>query len=664
MENIRGANRPCSEQETNFLTVLTECVVRDVAKIVEVDLSRDLLTINKRVASEGVSFLSKTLPNLAKALEKGLETGTFTSPTSFARKRYGRVATALPAFLLGLLNRVFDEKSGDLLQKADPASVWGVRQICYLVYKYQLPFTEEQNSEACSGVVLTDASLPEYAHFKKMTHGRRGLLLWEARKLMLNLFSGFDILDIIPRNGAGASNSPLVNRQSDKYEFVRALPDDTERCYPLRDYFSPSLACGRGQGRNALYLSAAGKASTDLPYFRGSRSRCDRITHIVPVPKDIRGPRIIGKENPELQALQQGQRMALQNLCETHPLTRGHINFSDQGVNARLALQASIDQKMATLDMKDASDRVSVGLVQALFPSDIFEALMATRSTHALVPVNGTKILIRLKKFSPMGSGVCFPVESIVFWALSVAALIVCGVSRADALRNVYVYGDDTIVPTAYATQVIKLLTQMHLRYNKGKCYIAGNFRESCGTDAFKGVVVTPLRLKKRLPTQISDAESIVSWVSIANAFALKNMWATYYHIKHHIEAIPKLGRLPYVRANTGCLGWFVEPAEVDKRWRTERISKKAKRIWAASASGEPCSTHQRWAEVIDRERPFLQGVEILAWCPVHQQYDGTEMGLNELGRYFRFVTERSEDSKTFGERYTLSLRRKRIVLT
>nr|QDH89758.1 MAG: RNA-dependent RNA polymerase [Leviviridae sp.] len=75
------------------------------------------------------------------------------------------------------------------------------------------------------------------------------------------------------------------------------------------------------------------------------------------------------------------------------------IGFDDQVPNQELARLGSLDQRTATLDMSDASDRVSNQLVRGLvrrWPS-LSEAIDATRSRKAVLPGSGE--VIRLAKF-------------------------------------------------------------------------------------------------------------------------------------------------------------------------------------------------------------------------------------------------------------------------
>jgi hypothetical protein len=106
--------------------------------------------------------------------------------------------------------------------------------------------------------------------------------------------------------------------------------------------------------------------------------------------------------------------------------------------------------------------------------------------------------VLSLNKFAPMGSALCFPVEAFCFWALSVAAIARrFRLQRQEVGRRVFVYGDDIIVPVEWAATAMEGLELARLKVNTHKSCVTGFFRESCGMDAFKGVPVTPTRLKK-----------------------------------------------------------------------------------------------------------------------------------------------------------------------
>jgi len=69
-------------------------------------LDRDLQTIEARIESEGIGFLSIALPAFGKALDQSLASGRMAHIAGFARNG------EIPKFLQGILVHVFDPKTG------------------------------------------------------------------------------------------------------------------------------------------------------------------------------------------------------------------------------------------------------------------------------------------------------------------------------------------------------------------------------------------------------------------------------------------------------------------------------------------------------------------------------------------------------------------------
>jgi hypothetical protein len=87
--------------------------------------------------------------------------------------------------------------------------------------------------------------------------------------------------------------------------------------------------------------------------------KTDIVAKLTAVPKDSRGPRLICVHPKEAIWIQQGQRLKLEAAITSSNLTKGRINFTDQTVNGGLALESSKSGRLATLDLKEASDRIS-----------------------------------------------------------------------------------------------------------------------------------------------------------------------------------------------------------------------------------------------------------------------------------------------------------------
>jgi hypothetical protein len=183
----------------------------------------------------------------------------------------------------------------------------------------------------------------------------------------------------------------------------------------------------------------------------------------------------------------------------TRRLAAFGVDLRDQTRNQDLALSGSLTGDLATLDLSAASDSVSTELVFSLLPLDWAIGLARGRTGHVLYRGNR----LALEKFSSMGNGFTFPLQSLIFWALARA---IC-----DNDETVSVYGDDIILPSARSAEFIRLLTCTGFTVNEEKSYTEGPFRESCGRDFYRGIDVRPYFQKE--------------WVSPRTLFTLHNYY-------------------------------------------------------------------------------------------------------------------------------------------
>lgn len=165
------------------------------------------------------------------------------------------------------------------------------------------------------------------------------------------------------------------------------------------------------------------------------------------------------------------------------------VDLRDQSVNRERARISSVDGRYATIDLSAASDSIAHNLVMELLPIPWFELLSSCRTDSVTYQSN----TFALEKFSSMGNGYTFELESLIFWALSF------GISRLHSLRfDVTVYGDDIICNPELASRISEIFPQFGFKVNDSKSYFNGNFRESCGFDALLGVDVRPFFLKDK----------------------------------------------------------------------------------------------------------------------------------------------------------------------
>lgn len=155
--------------------------------------------------------------------------------------------------------------------------------------------------------------------------------------------------------------------------------------------------------------------------------------------------------------------------------------------HASLACQGSIDDSYATIDLSSASDTVCFNLVRLLLPAQWFEAMCALRSP--MTRVKGKWVM--LEKFSSMGNGFTFELETVVF-----ASIVKALHPELRPGVDLLVYGDDIIVPGSLSSSVISALNFFGFKVNQKKTFSSGYFRESCGHDYFNGVRVRPFYLK------------------------------------------------------------------------------------------------------------------------------------------------------------------------
>jgi len=315
----------------------------------------------------------------------------------------------------------------------------------------------------------------------------RNDLMEGMKRQLARVLCNFDPLDISPKHGPGSVSTK--EKYEEKYDFKRINPR-LDSVFPFDQYFmvnsnhvSDTLADQTNQRVRTTCPALSDELGSDGIVVRESSAK------IVLVPKDSRGPRLISCEPLENQWIQQGIMRRLVKHIESHPLTGGHVNFTDQSINQSLALAGSATGGLATLDLKEASDRVSMGLVARIFPPHIVRALAASRSLKTS-SAEGEEL--ELGKFAPMGSALCFPVMALTIWAALTAQ---CDVTSACRRETVFVYGDDVIVPGNNAQSAITRLELVGLKVNKDKSFTNGLFRESCGTDAFRGADVTPCRI-------------------------------------------------------------------------------------------------------------------------------------------------------------------------
>lgn len=205
------------------------------------------------------------------------------------------------------------------------------------------------------------------------------------------------------------------------------------------------------------------------------------------VPKTALIDRAICIEPHGLVPLQKGAGSWIRNR-----LRLAGLDLSKQpDVNRHYAYLGSVNGNYATIDLSSASDTISISVVAELLPYEWLDFLSDLRSPFTLYP-DGT--CRENEKFSSMGNGYTFELETLIFYAISKTLAEELG---ADGY--VGCFGDDIICPTEIADELIDRLTLFGFSVNVEKTYTKGPFRESCGHDYFRGVNVRPYFIKETI---------------------------------------------------------------------------------------------------------------------------------------------------------------------
>jgi hypothetical protein len=364
---------------------------------------------------------------------------------------------------------------------------------------------------------LTTQCCTDYLAFEDGYHYQEPPHLAVLRRVAKDMFGDFRLTDypFRPSHGNGASRE-VRRAVSSSWTKNRSMRYDGDIVTYLR------YRCPGTDWRRLLFSPYKG---------------LDRTCELVCVPKSTVKNRTISKEPTTLQYLQQDVRKALDDYFCSHPELQ--IDLHDQSFSRHLAVEGSATGSYATVDLSNASDSVSARLVEDIFDGlPLLYPLMATRSRYCDVKSNDGSVdrRIELKKFAPMGSSTCFPVETMIFTIICEAGVRLTTGRRSRGLCY-RVYGDDIVIRTEYSQAVVSLLEECGFAVNHSKSFGVGggeshHFREACGVEAVDGVDITPLRLSRRLVSlsrNDSDRQAGlgVGIVDLYNRLYLHKFWTT-----------------------------------------------------------------------------------------------------------------------------------------
>ena len=520
------------------LMCLLQEVLLDRGTWCGVSTTRDYKIITSRVEHEGLSFLTITLPLYGKGFERSLDQGEI-HPSLYSVSRKAPNTGELPALLAGFLGLVFDPECGRLLDEPSVDAIQAIRQITLMFGKIGVDTTDNRKDFTIRQFLKCEQEVREADQRRSeadlVRFRRMSVLLWAdvLQRVDEDIFYG----RIVPKHGPGATADRLKgNLKYHQLEWTERLED----VFPSVEHILPSESYWK-----------------ELSHVRYLEPGQERPVRVITVPKTLKAPRIIAIEPACMQYAQQGVLESLVGHLEgPHNPLNWLIGFEDQEPNRRMAFEGSLSGELATLDLSEASDRVSNQLVREMvchWPN-VARALDATRSRKA--DVQGK--IYRLAKFASMGSALCFPVEAMIF-----ATIVFCAIEERlnrrltardvkSFRRRVRIYGDDIIVPTEYAVSCVGKLEDFGLRVNTGKSFWTGRFRESCGREYYDGHDVSIVRVRSMLPSHRTATRELVSTVSLRNQLYFAGYWRACAWLDVQIE---DLVPFPHVAPTSSVIG-------------------------------------------------------------------------------------------------------------
>jgi hypothetical protein len=256
---------------------------------------------------------------------------------------------------------------------------------------------------------------------------------------------------------------------------------------------------------------------------------------IVTVPKNSKTDRVIAIEPGWNLWFQKGIGEMIRRR-----LKRFGVNLNSQDRNQQFAHEGAFTSRLATVDFSSASDSISKELVRELLPGHWFSLLDVTRSK---IGRDGSN-LVHWQKFSSMGNGFTFELESLIFYAASWAVCDHLGLSKLD----LSVFGDDVIIPVEAYSLYSEFCGFLGFTVNGSKSFSSGYFRESCGSHYFGALDCKPVYLKGRLRTVqalykfINAVRMVARRFSIRNRYCAKRFRSLWMYI---YSKVPKPLRLP-----------------------------------------------------------------------------------------------------------------------
>lgn len=261
-----------------------------------------------------------------------------------------------------------------------------------------------------------------------------------------------------------------------------------------------------------------------------SRKKFHKGSKVITVPKNSKTDRTIAVEPGLNLWFQKGIGEMIRRR-----LRRVGVNLNNQTRNQKLAKVGSLNGSLATVDFSAASDTVSKATVRELIPERWLDVMERCRTHYG----RRGKEMIAYEKFSSMGNGFTFELESLIFFSIAFCVVQQLGLSTKD----VSVYGDDVILPNDAYPLFVKTCEFYGFTVNLEKSFSSSEFRESCGAHWFRGLDCTPFYLKEIIATPLRIYHTANSVRRTAHSGVLKRFpycdirfYACWRHLRFQIR--------------------------------------------------------------------------------------------------------------------------------
>lgn len=540
MNNTKGVSMKSYIQTfTELYDALAQDIVSQYPSI-KSEMERDLSRLHFALTEEGGSFITITQLDQCAYFRRSLAVGAMLDLPSKPRPRgFGRKSSvdARPSYLWGLLATIFDE-DGKLLTDPDVTAIAFVHQWLLMAKKLEADCEESRTEATLSEFLAIEARMPDHHpgtwDLDDPDWARRvGHPLWGRSVSRIQ-----ETLGIFPGTPEDDVDWDLYRQICDRISTVIGVFDP----WSARPKHGPGAVADVGNPLKYDFTSWPRKLQQYFPWdFFGSHDfgLTQRMLGREPdsrefpsvvlcVPKTQKGPRIICKEPIAHQWMQGAVERFLVKRVNDTALSLS-ISFKDQSASQQMALDASHEGELSTVDLSAASDRISTRLVEYLFSKEgetsLLDALHASRSRWFVLSGQ----CYRFRKFAPMGSACTFPIQTILFLSFALLAVLQTRGKHArewmDVLPEIRVFGDDIIIPTDSIPVLYAALSSAGLKVNEDKSFSTGLFRESCGMDAYAGWDVSPAYIKQLYSS--SNPSSLQAVVDTANNFFAKGYWHT-----------------------------------------------------------------------------------------------------------------------------------------